>query len=249
MNQHVDDGASITLYPTANSWYMGANVPGKARAFLPYVAGVDTYRATCDEVVDRDYLGFRLSGPAGSECNDGVIRRLQVDVAKVLEFMEELELPPMEQMSVGDARAFMAITESRVLPDQPWAKPSMDPSPVPPATCRTACTARDAGPSPVGRLLPRRWLGPRQPGLRRPALRDLCVRSDAVIVSVDYRHAPEARFPTAADDAFAAVQWIAAHAEELGGLGTLLVALSLTTLTSMADGSSILQKSVLSHFN
>ncbi len=40
-NQHVDDGASITLYPTANSWYMGANVPGKPRAFLPYVAGVD----------------------------------------------------------------------------------------------------------------------------------------------------------------------------------------------------------------
>ena len=51
-----------------------------------------------------------------------------------------------------------------------------------------------------------------------PFCRDLCVRSDAVIVSVNYRHAPEARFPAAADDAFAAVQWVAANAAELGGV-------------------------------
>ena len=98
-NQHVDDGASITLYPTANSWYMGANVPGKPRTFLPYVAGVDVYRAACEEVVDRDYLGFSLAGKGASQCNDGVIRRLQVDVAIVLQVMEELQLPPMELMT------------------------------------------------------------------------------------------------------------------------------------------------------
>jgi acetyl esterase/lipase len=58
-----------------------------------------------------------------------------------------------------------------------------------------------------------------------PLCRDLCVRSDAVVVSVDYRHAPEARFPAAADDAFAAVRWIAANAIELGGIpGQLAVA-------------------------
>jgi acetyl esterase/lipase len=58
-----------------------------------------------------------------------------------------------------------------------------------------------------------------------PLCRDLCVQSDSVIVSVNYRHAPEARFPAAADDAFVAVQWIAEHAEELGGVpGQLAVA-------------------------
>jgi acetyl esterase/lipase len=58
-----------------------------------------------------------------------------------------------------------------------------------------------------------------------PFCRDLCVRSDAVVVSVDYRHAPEARFPAAIDDALAAVRWIGDHAEVLGGVpGKLAVA-------------------------
>jgi len=82
--QHVNDCADITLFPAANSWYMGANVPGKPRVFLPYCAGVDFYRASCDEVVAHDYLGFTLSGPGGTECNDGVVRRLQPDVEMVL---------------------------------------------------------------------------------------------------------------------------------------------------------------------
>jgi len=51
-----------------------------------------------------------------------------------------------------------------------------------------------------------------------PLCRDLCVRSDAVVVSADYRHAPEHRFPAAVDDAMAALQWVADNAEALGGL-------------------------------
>jgi acetyl esterase/lipase len=58
-----------------------------------------------------------------------------------------------------------------------------------------------------------------------PLCRDLCARSGAVVVSVNYRHAPEARFPAAALDAFAAVQWADANAIELGGIpGQLAVA-------------------------
>ena len=79
--QHVNDCADITLFPTANSWYMGANVPGKPRVFLPYIGGVDAYRRTCDEVVERGYLGFELRRPGGTQCNDGVVNRLQPDVA------------------------------------------------------------------------------------------------------------------------------------------------------------------------
>jgi acetyl esterase/lipase len=51
-----------------------------------------------------------------------------------------------------------------------------------------------------------------------PLCRDLCVRSNSVIVSVDYRHAPEARFPAAIDDGFAATRWVADNAVALGGI-------------------------------
>ncbi|MBY6537857.1 NAD(P)/FAD-dependent oxidoreductase [Rhodococcus sp. BP-349] len=52
--------AAQTLLPETNSWYMGANIPGKPRACMVYLAGAPTYRATCDDVVDRGYAGFAL---------------------------------------------------------------------------------------------------------------------------------------------------------------------------------------------
>ena len=53
--------ANSTLYPQANSWYMGANIPGKPRVFMPYVGGVHTYRKICDDVVHDGYRGFVLT--------------------------------------------------------------------------------------------------------------------------------------------------------------------------------------------
>jgi cyclohexanone monooxygenase len=58
---HVNDVADATLYPLANSWYVGANIPGKPRVFMPYVAGLDKYRKICDEVAANDYRGFSLN--------------------------------------------------------------------------------------------------------------------------------------------------------------------------------------------
>src|SRR4029078_4655216 len=104
---HVSACADITLYPTANSWYMGANVPGKPRVFLPYIGGVGKYRIACDEVVDRDYLGVRLEYGADTTCNDGVIRRVQPDVAAVMEMMAMLDLPPLETMDPDTAPALV----------------------------------------------------------------------------------------------------------------------------------------------
>ncbi|MBI3514757.1 MAG: NAD(P)/FAD-dependent oxidoreductase [Proteobacteria bacterium] len=57
----VDEVGHRTLYPKANSWYMGANIPGKARVFMPYIGGVGTYREICDDVAAKGYEGLRFS--------------------------------------------------------------------------------------------------------------------------------------------------------------------------------------------
>jgi cation diffusion facilitator CzcD-associated flavoprotein CzcO/acetyl esterase/lipase len=224
--QHNQDCADITLYPRANSWYMGANVPGKPRVFLPYIGGVDAYRRACQDVASSDLLGFRLDGPAGSRCNDGVIRRLQPDVAIVLDLLVSLGLPPMETMSAADARAFMeAMGADR--PPGPEVGEITDgvlPGPAGDLAYRLY-RPPTAGPHPlIAYFHGGGWVLGSQDS-DDPLCRDLCVRTGAVVVSVNYRHAPEDRFPAAADDAFAAAAWIAANAAELGGIpGQLAVA-------------------------
>ena len=59
---HVNALADETLYPKAASWFMGANVPGKARVFMPYLGGVPVYREKCEAVMADDYDGFVLAG-------------------------------------------------------------------------------------------------------------------------------------------------------------------------------------------
>jgi cyclohexanone monooxygenase len=61
---HVNEVANMTLYPQANSWYMGANIPGKPRIFMPYIGGVGAYRRICDEVAAKGYRGFAITAGA-----------------------------------------------------------------------------------------------------------------------------------------------------------------------------------------
>jgi len=56
---HVNELADLTLYPTCNSWYLGANVPGKPRVFMPYL-GFPPYVEKCNEVAAKGYEGFTL---------------------------------------------------------------------------------------------------------------------------------------------------------------------------------------------
>jgi cyclohexanone monooxygenase len=57
---HVNEVAGTTLYPTCNSWYLGANIPGKPRVFMPYL-GFPVYVQKCEQVVARGYEGFALT--------------------------------------------------------------------------------------------------------------------------------------------------------------------------------------------
>ena len=57
---HVQEEANKTLYMQANSWYLGANIPGKPRVFMPYTGGMGTYRKRCHEIAENGYQGFVL---------------------------------------------------------------------------------------------------------------------------------------------------------------------------------------------
>ncbi len=58
---HVNDVANDTLYPRGGSWYLGANIKGKPRVFMPYAAGVGAYREICDHIAAQDWRGFEFS--------------------------------------------------------------------------------------------------------------------------------------------------------------------------------------------
>ncbi|WP_405182699.1 NAD(P)/FAD-dependent oxidoreductase [Nocardia sp. NBC_01377] len=74
--EHVNQVASYTLYPEANSWYLGANIPGKPRVFMPYVGGAGPYRKICDDVAADSYRGFVLTEPAtASDAVDASVSR------------------------------------------------------------------------------------------------------------------------------------------------------------------------------
>ncbi|MDO9298556.1 alpha/beta hydrolase fold domain-containing protein [Bradyrhizobium sp.] len=217
--QHMADCASLTLHRLANTWYTGANVPGKALGVMPYTGGVGPYRSICNEVVSRGMLGFRLTGPGvAGQCNDGEVVRLQPDVRLVLGMLAQMQLPPIESLGAQGARDFVnEFNKAR-----PAGRPVGD-------------VVDGTLPGADGQL-PYRLYRPATPGPHPivvyfhgggwvlgdeqsddPFCRDLCRRSGMIFVSVGYRHAPEHRFPAAAEDAYAATRWIAEHAAELGG--------------------------------
>lgn len=216
--QHTTDYGDITLFPQANSWYMGSNVPGKPRVFLPYVGGVDRYRQICTDIVEQDYLGFTLTGSDGVQENDGVICRVAPDVTVLLEVMEELELPEFQTLSPTEAREMNKAMAEQNPPGPevgevldgtyPGAAGDLDYRLYRPST---------EGPHPIAVYYHGGgWvLGT---ATSDDALcRELCNESDSIIVSVDYRHGPEDPFPAAHDDAYAALQWVSDNAQSLGG--------------------------------
>ncbi|MHC2538129.1 flavin-containing monooxygenase [Bradyrhizobium diazoefficiens] len=225
--QHMADCSMLTLHRLANTWYTGANVPGKVQGLMPYTGGVGPYRSICDEVVSRGMLGFKLTGPkVAAQCNDGEVVRLQPDVRLVLNLLATLNLPPIESMGALGARAFV----NEFNKGRPAGRPIGDvvdgtlPGTDGPLPYRVYKPATP-GPQPVVVYFHGGgWvLGDEQSD--DPFCRDMVRRTGMMFVSVGYRHAPEHRFPTAAEDGYAATRWIAEHAAELGGKpGPVLVA-------------------------
>jgi cation diffusion facilitator CzcD-associated flavoprotein CzcO/acetyl esterase/lipase len=210
--RHVNDCADITLLPAANSWYVGANVPGKPRVFMPYVGGVGVYRDTCEAVVERGYLGFRLEGPARAQCRDGVVNRHQPDVAALArditaagashpDELVNLDRPSARRTAMVAAATRPTGPEPAEVRDDVLADGSLvriyrpeaqGPLPVIVHLNGGAWELGDPGPDAFGR--------------------DLCRRSGAAVVSLQ---ALDTR--RSVDDYCTAVRCIADHAADFGG--------------------------------
>jgi cyclohexanone monooxygenase len=63
-DDEVRAAADATLFPRAESWYVGANIPGKPRVFMVYVGGFNKYVATCDAIAEAGYPGFVFDAPS-----------------------------------------------------------------------------------------------------------------------------------------------------------------------------------------
>ncbi len=59
--RHVNEVGQASLLSSGDSWYLGSNVPGKPRVFMPYAGGVPAYRSHCQRVASEGYAGFSFN--------------------------------------------------------------------------------------------------------------------------------------------------------------------------------------------
>ena len=206
-----------TLMPRANSWYMGANIPGKPRAVFIFAGGAPLYRAMTSDVVAHDYAGFRIDGAPAQR----VPPMIQIDsaVASVVGAMLMQDVKPLEQCTLDEARA--AVESFAVMQ-----------KPAPKSVRRIESTY----PGPAG---PRRMFIHRPEGAEGPlpvivfyhgggwiagsidmcsnACANLAHELQCIVVAPSYRLAPEAPFPAATDDTYAALRWVAEVIADFGG--------------------------------
>lgn len=214
-NDLVREVADATLFPTANTWYMGDNIPGKARTPISLFTGAPMYRAICAEVETAGYAGFSFGGDA-----EPLPSLIKLDGSAVffLAGLMNMGVKPLEQCSVEEARATIESFTTMQLPVPSDVSIVSTRYPIDGGK-RNARIYRpaDDGPLPVVIFIHGGgWIGGSLDSFDEPCAQ-LARRAGAVVVSPDYRLAPEHPFPAATDDTVAAVLWAAEHIAEFGG--------------------------------
>jgi len=64
--EHVNEVSKVSLRSTCSSWYVGTNIPGRPRVFMPYIGGFPIYVQKCNEVMSSGFDGFVLEGAAAT---------------------------------------------------------------------------------------------------------------------------------------------------------------------------------------
>lgn len=214
--------ADMTLLSKTDSWYMGANIEGKRREFLAFAGGVGPYRQICDQVAAKGYEGFTILSDSkkvefdkqrDQKMNQGT--NLDPQAQFVLEQLKALGVPPMETLPPEEARV--------------WA--NFSPLAGPPEKVESVINRSIDGPDgeiPVRIYIPNGegpfpalvfyhgggWVIGDLDTVDVPCRR-IANQTSCVVISVDYRLAPEHKFPAAIEDAYAAAKWVADHADSI----------------------------------
>jgi cation diffusion facilitator CzcD-associated flavoprotein CzcO/acetyl esterase/lipase len=211
----VCEVGDATLIPTAVTWYMGDNIPGKKRAPLALFTGAPMARAIQAEVKAAGYGGFVFDGE--ERPITGLIR-LHGSAVFFLAGMMNMGAKPLEECTLEEARAAMESFKFMQLPvpDDVDIRDVRYPTG---GSERTVGLYRPPveGPLPVVVFLHGGgWIGGSLDMYDEPCA-TLARRVGALVVAPDYRLAPEHPFPAAVDDTVAALRWAADHISEYGG--------------------------------
>jgi cation diffusion facilitator CzcD-associated flavoprotein CzcO/acetyl esterase/lipase len=214
-NDLVREVADATLFPTAATWFMGDNIAGKPRAPISLFTGTPMYRAICAEVQGSGYAGFSFDGAERPLSNT-----IRLDGAAVflLAGMMNMGAKPLEECSLDETRAAMEGFKAMQLPVPSDVEITDVSYPIDGGE-RTARLYRPPveGPLPVVVFIHGGgWIGGSLDSFDEPCA-TLARRANALVVSPDYRLAPEHPFPAAADDTMAVLRWAADHIAEFGG--------------------------------
>lgn len=212
--------ADMSLLTKTDSWYMGANIEGKPRGFLAFAGGVGLYRLLCDDVAARGYEGFTCA-LAADGTNQGLVKEgffkgdIDPQAWFILKQLESAGAPPMEMLTPELAR----MGDFSLLAGAPEAVEKVEEKKIPVAGGEiTARIYTPGGEGPFPALIYYHgggWVIGNLDTVDVPC-RMLANRAGCVVVSVDYRLAPEYKFPTAAEDAYAAAKWVAEYGESIG---------------------------------
>jgi cyclohexanone monooxygenase len=80
--EHVNEVSTVSLRSTCSSWYVGTNIPGRPRVFMPYIGGFPVYVQKCNEVPSGGFDGFVLEGAPTAMRRPGCAtgRRVPLDI-------------------------------------------------------------------------------------------------------------------------------------------------------------------------
>jgi len=215
-NELVREVAGATLFPTATTWYMGDNINGKPRTPLSLFTGAPMYRAICAEVEATGYAGFSFD-----QDEQPLSSLVQVDGSAVflLAGMMNIGAKPLEECDLEETRAAIEMFQAFQAPlPSDVAITEVDfPETSDGRKLRLYRPTSAQGPLPVVLFVHGGgWIGGSLDSFDEPCA-TLAHNSGALVVSPDYRLAPEHPFPAAVEDTLAALRWVADNIAAHGG--------------------------------